>query len=493
MPDFSIGGSEQTDAGLTLEFENGGVLQAQAFIDGRTSDFDISVGLDHFELDQIKPYIVNVAYIDRLQGHLKLNANAKGNLADFANAAIAAKVNLDNVDIRDLSHMSVASMNHFAVDVKKIVPAQNLYDINSIEINGLKTRYELFDDSTNTFSRLLAPSTSATDSASMQTDSVEAPAPEADTVPAPELKLRVGHLALRDMAFTFADHTLKDDFVFPITDIKIEADDISSRGNNNARVFAKMPNGGVTMVRWAGNINHWKEMQRLSINIKGLHITDLSPYMVEYFGMPFADGVFSFSSINTINHSQLNGKNEIDIYKPEFGEKRTDVKPRLHLPVRAALYILKDKDEKVNLSVPVSGNVDNPKFSYMKMVWKTLGNLIIKVATSPARLLGSDASVNENGEVFIEVDMEEPSFTSEQLYQIDQLAEIAKNDEFLLLSMQLQVRNAKDSVSHQRHNNILQHHLVGLGVPEKQIEITTAQPNRDVKKEGYVVATRYKE
>ena len=493
VPDFSIGGSEQTDAGLTLEFENGGVLQAQAFIDGRTSDFDISVGLDHFELDQIKPYIVNVAYIDRLQGHLKLNANAKGNLADFANAAIAAKVNLDNVDIRDLSHMSVASMNHFAVDVKKIVPAQNLYDINSIEITGLKTRYELFDDSTNTFSRLLAPSTSATDSASMQTDSVEAPAPEADTVPAPELKLRVGHLALRDMAFTFADHTLKDDFVFPITDIKIEADDISSRGNNNARVFAKMPNGGVTMVKWAGNINHWKEMQRLSINIKGLHITDLSPYMVEYFGMPFADGVFSFSSINTINHSQLNGKNEIDIYKPEFGEKRTDVKPRLHLPVRAALYILKDKDEKVNLSVPVSGNVDNPKFSYMKMVWKTLGNLIIKVATSPARLLGSDASVNENGEVFIEVDMEEPSFTSEQLYQIDQLAEIAKNDEFLMLSMELQVRNAKDSVSHQRHNNILQHHLVGLGVPEKQIEITTAQPNRDVKKEGYVVATRYKE
>ena len=89
--------------------------------------------------------------------------------------------------------------------------------------------------------------------------------------------------------------------------------------------------------------------------------------------------------------------------------------------------------------------------------------------------------------------MEEPSFTSEQLYQIDQLAEIAKNDEFLVLRMELQVRNAKDSVSHQRHNNILQHHLVGLGVPAKQIEITTAQPNRDVKKEGYVVATRYKE
>ena len=491
VPDFTIGGEDHTDAGLTLAFADGGSLTADVKINPRDNHFDAELGLQGFALDQVKPYLVDVAYIDEVKGHLALNAAASGRLDSMAAVSLAVKASLDGVDIRDKQHASVASLRHLGVDVPRVVINKNYFDINKVELKGLTARYELFADSTNTFSRLLRQP----DTASAQVDSTATAQPETTepASPAPPLKLRVGKLLVEDVNFTFVDHTLPDRFEYAVRDLQLSADNLTTAGMNNARLLATLPSGGKAIVNWEGNISDWKEYQRLRLNIKGLHLTDLSPYMVEYFGMPFVDGVFSFSSINTINHSQLTGKNEIDIYKPEFGEKRTDVKPRLYLPVRAALYILKDKDEKVNLSVPVSGNVDNPKFSYMKMVWKTLGNLIIKVATSPARLLGSDASVNENGEVFIEVDMEEPSFTSEQLYQIDQLAEVAKNDEFLLLSMELQVRNAKDSVSHQRHNNILQHHLVGLGVPEKQIEITTAQPNRDVKKEGYVVATRYKE
>ena len=105
--------------------------------------------------------------------------------------------------------------------------------------------------------------------------------------------------------------------------------------------------------------------------------------MTAYFGMPFREGIFSLTSTNTLNSSQLDGKNKIDIYKPTLGAKQKGVKPRLKLPVKAALYVLKDKDGKVLLEVPVSGNIDNPEFKYMKMVWKTLGNLIVKVATSP--------------------------------------------------------------------------------------------------------------
>ena len=491
VPDFTIGGEDHTDAGLTLDFADGGSLTADVKLNPRNNHFDAKLGLQGFALDQVKPYLVDVAYIDEVKGHLALNAAASGRLDSLAAVSLAVKASLDGVDIRDKQHASVASLRHLGVDVPRVVINKNYFDINKVELKGLTARYELFADSTNTFSRLLRQP----DTASAQADSTAAAQPEttAPASPAPPLKLRVGKLLVEDVNFTFVDHTLPDRFEYAVRDLQLSADNLTTAGMNNARLLATLPSGGKAIVNWEGNISDWKEYQRLRLNIKGLHLTDLSPYMVAYFGMPFTDGIFSFTSFNTINHSKLRGDNRIDIFKPTLGESRSDVKPQLRLPVRAALYILKDKDEKVLLPVPVSGNVDNPRFNYFKLVWKTLGNLIVKVVTTPTRALDS-MTVDDEGRLFIPVDADERDFTSEQFYQIDKVADVAKMDESLVLHLNLVTRSGhSDKVleNNERRNKILQRHLIDLGVPEKQIVITTAEPDKAVKKEGYVVTTSY--
>ena len=170
------------------------------------------------------------------------------------------------------------------------------------------------------------------------------------------------------------------------------------------------------------------------------------------------------------------------------------MKPRLKLPVKAALYVLKDKDGKVLLDIPVKGNVDNPEFNYMKLVWKALGNLIVKVATSPARLLKGMKDGGE--ELFVAVNTKDEEFTSEQIYQIDQLAELAKSDKKIELQFELQTRPAKDGKADptlEHHNRTLAHHLEKLGVSKKQYSITTAQPDKGVVVEGYAVTVKMKE
>ena len=209
--------------------------------------------------------------------------------------------------------------------------------------------------------------------------------------------------------------------------------------------------------------------------------------------MPFSDGIFGFTSDNTILNSKLEGKNHIDIYKPTLGEKQEGVKPRLKLPVKAALYVLKDKDGKVLLDVPVKGDVDNPEFNYMKIVWKTLGNLIVKVATSPARLL---KGMKEDGEeMFLTIDAEEEGFNSEQIYMIDQVANLAKNDEKVVINFELQTRpthDSKISKALESRNEELAHHLEKLGVNKKQYNIHTAHPDEEVAVEGYAIKLHVK-
>jgi hypothetical protein len=60
-----------------------------------------------------------------------------------------------------------------------------------------------------------------------------------------------------------------------------------------------------------------------------------------------------------------------------------------HLPVRLAIAILKDREGKIVLDVPIEGSTDDPKFRIGKVVERAVVNILEKVATSPFSLLGA--------------------------------------------------------------------------------------------------------
>ncbi len=490
VPDFVIGGEEKTDAGLSVQLTKGGTLTADATWNAQTQDFTADIALSDMLLDQLKDFNMNLDFVKEIKGALGLTAHVTGNLNRAMDMNIMGKVNVDDLDLLDRKSNSVASLHHLDIDLNKAVISQNLFDLNSVVLDGLNVRYELFADSTNTFSRLLGASdkpqddTPAEAAEEEQTDTAAAP----DAAKAIPLQLHLRQLDLDHINFTYADHTLPDEFVFPVTNLRVKAQDITTTGNNNAKIFANLPDGGVLLVDWHGNISDWKQYQQLRLDVRNLHLKSLSPYMVAFFGMPFTEGIFSFTSLNTIRNSQLDGQNKIDIYKPTLGDRRKEVDAKLKLPVKAALYILKDKDDKVILDVPIKGNVDSPEFNYMKLVWKTLGNLVVKVATSPLRMIGNLGG--DSDELFIAIDPLDPDFTSEQFYQIDQVADVAKIDTSYRMLLTLQTRPTEDSLvlrNHEIRNKLLQKHLSDLGVPQEQYQIVASHPSDSVKAEGYKV------
>ena len=492
VPDFIIGGSESTDAALTLTLAEGGELSAYPNYDASTGNFAVGLSLKGFTLDQLKPYLMDRTYIEAIKGSLALDATAEGNIAHFIETAIAAKLSLADVAVVDSSKAEVVSLDGLKVDMRKMVLSQRLFDIGSVVLNGLTAKYELFADSSNTISRLLVRNSKSGTEAAPSDEQEETET--ADTLPTPPLQLHVGHLDIHNVNFTYADHTMPTDFVFPVTDLSVESVGVTASGSNNARLRANLPNGATLSADWKGDIGQWKRNLVLELSLKGLHLTDLSPYMVAYFGMPFSDGIFGFTSLNSIVNSRLEGNNHIDIFKPTLGEKLPEVTPRLRLPVKAALYVMKDKDGKVLLDIPVKGNVDNPEFNYMKLVWKALGNLIVKVATSPARLL--KGMKDEGEELFVPIDWDEEGFTSEQIYLIDQVADLAKKDEKVVLVFELQTRpnsKGKDKHTANQHNRALASHLGKLGLGKSQYDIHTADPDKNVAVEGYAVKLRVKE
>jgi len=60
----------------------------------------------------------------------------------------------------------------------------------------------------------------------------------------------------------------------------------------------------------------------------------------------------------------------------------------MNLPLDLALALLKDADGKIDLGLPVSGDIDNPQFSYGQVILKALVNLFTKIVTAPFAIIG---------------------------------------------------------------------------------------------------------
>ena len=60
-----------------------------------------------------------------------------------------------------------------------------------------------------------------------------------------------------------------------------------------------------------------------------------------------------------------------------------------HPPVKLAIALLKDRNGRIQLDIPVTGRLDDPKFRVWPVIWQVVRNLLEKAATSPFSLLGA--------------------------------------------------------------------------------------------------------
>jgi hypothetical protein len=57
--------------------------------------------------------------------------------------------------------------------------------------------------------------------------------------------------------------------------------------------------------------------------------------------------------------------------------------------LKLAVALLKDRHGVIDLDLPVTGSLDDPKFRLGPVIWKVVTNLLVKIVTAPFALLGS--------------------------------------------------------------------------------------------------------
>ena len=200
----------------------------------------------------------------------------------------------------------------------------------------------------------------------------------------------VGRVEIRDGTMDFTDLNLPIPFAALVKPMRGQVSAITSGSPTPARVEidGDVNEYGAATIRGSLDVFEPRHLMDLELDFRNIEMPDLTPYTVKFAGREIADGRLDVDLSWSIRDGQLEANNRMVINDLKLGEK-VESPGAMSLPLDLAVALLTDAQGRIDLAVPVSGDLNDPEFRYAPLVFKALGNVLGKIVTAPFRFLAS--------------------------------------------------------------------------------------------------------
>ena len=421
--------TKQTNVGLDLKFADGGSLKLKLLYSLKKNAYNLSINLKQFSLSSVAPYLRQFLNISQFNGKLTTNLQLSGNLEHILDVVAYGSVNIANLYATDLNNNKIASVQYLSAPIRKVDVQNNYYHLGHVTFNGITTSYDIYKGSHSFDNLVRKRRNSSAETESSKNETVQA------VKKSKPVALLIDHVSIKNSNVTYSDHTMRKVVTIPITQLSVEMPNFALNKPLQAKLQALVGNSGQLRADWNGSITDLRN-QKLNLSLTNFKMAMVSPYCYEYLAYPIEDGVLSFVSRTSIVNNQLNSQNKIDIYNCKVGKKDKSFKPEFNIPLRAGLYVLTDRKGRLQLDLPVTGDLNSPNFSYKKIIFKAIGNLFVKVLAAPVdflvKAIGGDPDVFAD----IEYEIRPQGLGSESYDKLNKVADVMKQKPEMKLTLQ---------------------------------------------------------
>ncbi|MGA1932301.1 DUF748 domain-containing protein [Arcobacter sp. YIC-464] len=258
-------------------------------------------------------------------------------------------------------------------------------------------------------------------------------------------KLNIGPVNIKNASLEFEDKNLPLPFNTTVSKLngQISELDTTKASKTRLKVNGVVDKYGTTKITGVVNPNDIKILTDVNMVFKNISMKNFTPYTSKFIGKELDSGKLDLDLKYNIQKSDLEAQNSIVITKIELGK---DVKSddAVSLPLGLAIALLEDSNGVIDLNIPVSGNVDDPKFQIGSVVWKAFSNLIMKAITAPFSLLGAIFGFDENEIKSVNFDFAKSEITPIQKETLDKISKILNKRPNLALKLVASYDETKD-------------------------------------------------
>lgn len=452
LQDFNL---KLTDVGSDLKkplafqggvgLREGGQLTAKGKVVPATGAVDAELKLTKLALAPVQPLLSKYVKLKLADGSVsgegRLRTGAGGSRANpavrYDGSFEVAQLALDEEDNDHFARWKSVRADKLALSV-----SPNLLDVAELRVVEPNAILIIENDRSLNAQRLLvkkpepAPATTASPTAS---------AAPAASEPFP---MRIRRVRFQNAKLDFTDLSLRPQFGAKIYELSGLITGLSSKADARSQIEldGRVDDYGLARIR--GQLNPFVPADNTDVNVvfKNVDMVSASPYSMKFAGYKIAQGKISLDLQYKVRNSQLEGNNQIVLDNLTLGE-RIDSPDAIKLPLELALAILKDSNGRIDLGVPVSGDMSDPQFSYGSLVWKAIGNILSKVALSPFRALGNLFGVSGDKLDAVDFDAGSDTVLPPEREKLRQVAKILEAKPQLKLSVPGQYNEAADGAA----------------------------------------------
>jgi uncharacterized protein involved in outer membrane biogenesis/outer membrane protein OmpA-like peptidoglycan-associated protein len=425
--DLTLDPKRITPFEATVSLADGSRLSAAGTVRPQPLNLNAQLRLQQIDLTYLDPYIepyLNLALVrGQLWGGGRLNLeslpNGSLNRIGFAGEVsannVAAEDKLTREDFARWSALAAPSVN---VDWRPDRPGQSSIAIGDVAFVDFYARVILSQEGRLNLSNILvdpsrgrAPQ-SLTDSTGARTSpplasaaptSTEQPvsaigsgqrsatvSARADAKPAERPRVSIGTIRVASGNVVFTDLFIRPNYTANLTQLSGSIEALASDRSEPSDVLISGRVDDDTPLDITGKINPLAPRNYIDLRAvaRGFDLPKLSPYSGRWAGYAIEKGKLTANVRYKVEGDKLDAENKLVINQLTFGEK-VESRDALKLPVQLAVSLLKDANGNIDLDLPISGTLSDPQFSVGGLIWRAIGNLIVKVVTSPFRFLAS--------------------------------------------------------------------------------------------------------
>lgn len=201
---------------------------------------------------------------------------------------------------------------------------------------------------------------------------------------------RIGTVQFIDGSANFADYSIEPSFAVGILSLNGTIVGLSSDPASRAKVKLDGKVDKYAPVDISGDVNLLSAttFTDLAMNFRNMELTTFNPYSGKFAGYNISKGKLSTELRYKVQDRKLDAAHHVVLDNLEFGAK-TDSKDAAPIPLKLAVALLKDRHGVIDVNLPVTGTLDDPKFKLGPIVWKAILGLLTKIVTAPFAALGA--------------------------------------------------------------------------------------------------------
>jgi len=440
LTDITNQTGDQFGLQASLKLNDEGLLNISGKVAALEPMADLTLDLTQLPLADFQPYLNQTTNMGLLSGHAALQSKLLYKESQ-KNADITLSGQLKITDFsakNNLNRGEIISWKTLALDGINLELSPDKLDIDTLSLNQLNSRVVIAKNGEINITNLAKEDTSSPDKT------------EENKEPDASFPITIKTVRLKSSVVSFVDNTVKPRFSSRFKKVNGVITGLSSENLARANVDISGRVDDHSTLSITGKINPLSENLYTDIKLKftDYSMASLTPYTGRYIGNAIDKGRMSFELNYRISDKVLKGENKILLDQLTLGRKIKSA-DAVSLPIALAIALLKNTKGVIDLDVPVKGNLDDPKFHLSGLVFKALGNVIAKIATSPFKMLAKLAGGGDEMDkvLFIPGGV---TLLPEHNQRLDTLSKALKERPQLLLEVRGQYDDKRDKLALQQ-------------------------------------------